>query len=472
MKKMTGSMCKAKFVPAVALICGMAGSGAAMAQKQAPPEGAPAKAFTVPAHQTYTLPNGLTVTLVPYGNIPKVAVSLAVNAGNINEGVNHGGVAGITGELLKEGTTTLTPQQLADATANMGSTLDVSVTDDQTTAGLDVLSEFGPKAVQLLADVVMHPGLPESELPRLKNDMLRQIAISASRPRTIASMKFRKILYGDHPYSVVLPTDAEVKAITLDDVKTYFIPNFNPQRSHLYVAGKFDAAAVKKAIADSFGKWPKGGAPWTPDVPTVKPQRVLDVTDRPGAPQSTLLVGMPVPPPTSPDGIPLQVTNALLGGSFNSRITANIREQKGYTYSPFGAISNRYHDSYWVEQADVTTKFTGASLKEIVAEVNRLAAEPPSADELKGIQNYLSGLFVLRNSGRGPLIAQLQSVDTLGLGEDYLKTYVGKVNAVTPDDVRKMTAQYLKPGSMTIVVVGDKAKITEQLDPYESGKSM
>jgi len=120
----------------------------------------------------------------------------------------------------------------------------------------------------------------------------------------------------------------------------------------------------------------------------------------------------------------------------------------------------------------VTTKFTGASLKEIVAEVNRLASEPPTATELKGIQNYLSGLFILRNSSRGALIAQLQNVDALGLGEDYLKTYVARVNTVTPADVQKMTAQYLKPQSMTIVVVGDKSKITDQLAPFETGQKL
>ena len=207
-------------------------------------------------------------------------------------------------------------------------------------------------------------------------------------------------------------------------------------------------------------------------MPTPNPQRVLDVTDRAGAPQSTIIIGLPVTTADSPDAIPLQVTNALLGGSFNSRITANIREQKGYTYSPFATISSRYHDSYWDEQADVTTKFTGASLKEIVAETNRLAAAPPTAAELKGIQAYLSGLFILRNSSRGALIGQLQTVDTLGLREDYLTTYVAKVNSVTPADVQKMTAQYLKPASMTIVVVGDKAKITEELAPYDSGKPL
>ena len=449
-----------------ALILTVLASAAAYAQKQTPPEGAPPKAFTVPAHETYTLPNGLRVTLIPYGIIPKVTVSMAINAGSINEGEGHGGVADITSELLKEGTTSLTAGQLADSAASMGSTLDINANDDQTFAGLDVLSEFGPKAVRLLADVLEHPSLPDSELPRLKNDMLRRIALGASRPQTIALMRFRKILYGDHPYAVVLPKDSEVKAITIDDVKSYFTANFNPQRSHLYVAGKFDTAAMKKAIAESFKAWPQSGTPWKPDVPTPKPQHVLDVTDRPGAPQSTLIIGMPVPPATSTDAVPLIVTNALLGGSFNSRITANIREQKGYTYSPFSTLSRRYHDTYWAESADVTTQFTGPSIKEIFGEINRLQSAPPAGPELKGIQNYLSGIFVLQNSSRGALISQLQYVDFQGLGEDYLKTYVAKVNAVTPDVVQKMTADYLKPEEMTFIVVGDKSKITDQLTPW------
>jgi predicted Zn-dependent peptidase len=450
------------------LIPGLA--AAAQAQKQTPPEGAPAKAFNVPAHETYTLPNGMQVTLVPYGNIPKAAVSIAVNAGAANEGKDHGGVATLTTSLMKEGTATLTSEQLANEAARMGSTLNVTASEDQTLAELDVLSEFGPDAVKLLADVVEHPRLPESELSRLKNDMLRQNAVQVSRPQTIALMRFRKLLYGDHPYAVVLPTDDEVKKITLQDVKDYVGTNFNAQRSHLYVAGKFDTGAVKKAIAASFSSWPKGDTAWAANVPTPTSHRTLDVTDRPNAPQSTLFLGLPVAAPNSPDAIPLGVANALLGGSFNSRITANIREQKGYTYSPFAQVSRRYHDAYWAERADVTTKFTGPSLKEIFYEIDRLKSEPPSAAELKGIQAYLSGLFIIQNSSRSALIGQLQFVDFQRLGDDYLKTYVAKVNAVTPDDVQKMTAQYIKPDQMTIIVVGDKSKIADQLTPYETGK--
>ena len=235
------------------------------------------------------------------------------------------------------------------------------------------------------------------------------------------------------------------------------------------MAGKFDTAAVKKAIAESFGSWEKGPARME-NVPVLKPQRVLDVTDRPGAPQSTLIVGLPVPPATSPDTVPLVVTNAILGGSFNSRITANIREAKGYTYSPHSELSRRYHDGYWAETADVTTQYTGASLKEILAEVSRMQKDPVSPAELKGVQNYLSGIFVIQNSSRGALIGQLQFVDFQGLGENYLKTYVAKVNAVTLADVQKMTQDYIKPDEMTIVVVGDKSKITDQLTAFQPAK--
>ncbi len=183
-------------------------------------------------------------------------------------------------------------------------------------------------------------------------------------------------------------------------------------------------------------------------------------------------MGLPVIPPTSPDAIPLRVANAMLGGSFNSRVTANIREQKGYTYSPFSTVSERYHDAYWAQHADVTTQFTGASIKEILGEIGRLSSESPSASELKGIQNYLSGVFVIQNSSRGALVGQLNYSDFQGLGDDYLKNYVSRVNAVTPDDVEKMTAKYIKPGELTIIVVGDKSKINDQLEPYVSGKPL
>ena len=165
-----------------------------LAQKQTPPPGGPPKAFTVPAHESYALPNGMKVTLVPYGNIPKVTVSLVLRAGNINEAKEQLGVADITGELLKEGTTSLRATALAEAAARMGSTLEVGAGADETSAQMDVLSEHDADAVKLLADVVQHPLLPESELARLKANMLRQIVVAKSQPGQIALARFRKLM--------------------------------------------------------------------------------------------------------------------------------------------------------------------------------------------------------------------------------------------------------------------------------------
>ena len=151
------------------------------AQKQTPPEGGPAKAFTVPAHETYTLPNGLKVTLVPYGihSQGDRGHLASLREAPMKAAVTRAWPMSTT-DLLKEGTEKLTSSQLADEAARMGSTLSVNSSYNRTDAELDVLSEFGPDAVRLLADVVVHPRLPESELERLKNDKLRQIALGAS----------------------------------------------------------------------------------------------------------------------------------------------------------------------------------------------------------------------------------------------------------------------------------------------------
>jgi predicted Zn-dependent peptidase len=402
-------------------------------EKQAPPAGGPPKPFNVPYHDSYALPNGMKVTLVPYGNVPKVTVSLVVRTGTLNEPADRLGLADMTGKLMKEGTASRSSKQIAEEAAAMGGAVDITVGTDES----DVTTD----------------------------DAQRALTIARSLPQNMALERFRKVLYGDHPYGTLFPTQESLEKITVAEIRTFHDGTFGPARSHLYVAGRYDGAAMKKAIEAAFRGWKKGPAA-VANVPKVKPQRTLDLIDRPGAAQSTILVGMPVPDATSPDSIPLAVANALLGGSFGSRITSNIREQKGYTYSPSSQISRRYHDATWAETADVTTQYTGASLKEIFAEIDRLAKEPPADAELRGIQSFLSGLFVIQNSSRGALINQLRFVDLQGLGEDYLKTYVQKVNAVTPAEVTRMTAAYIKPDQMTIVVAGDKATVAEQLEPY------
>jgi predicted Zn-dependent peptidase len=437
----------------------------AVAQKQSPPPAGPAKDFQLPTPIEFRLDNGLEVTLVPYGTVPKVTVELAVLAGSANEGPKQVWLGNLAGDLMREGTTTRSAMDISQAAARMGGSLDIAFGVNATEIGGDVLSEFGPEMARLVADVAMNPRLPESELARLKADLARELAIARTQPQQMALETFRGLMYPDHPYGRLFPTAEMIETFTLADVRSFYDTNFGASRAHLYVAGRFDQKAMEAAIRAAFGSW-KAGKPSTLPAPQPKSARAVHIVDRPGAVQSTILLGMPVPDPSHPDYVPLSLVNTMLGGYFSSRITSNIREAKGYTYSPNSHLSSRYRDAYWAQAADVTTDVTGPSLKEIFYEIDRLQAEPPSAAELKAVQNYMAGIFVLQNSSRAGIVNRLEFVDLHGLPDDYLKTYVRRLYAVTPQDVARIAQKYIQDDRATIVVVGDRKVIEEQVKPY------
>ena len=431
----------------------------------APPKPGPARDFRVPEPRRFMLANGMEVVLVQWGNIPKVRVTLDVRTGNAFEKADEVWLADLTGNLLREGTATRTAPQISEQVARMGGALNVSVGGDRTTIGGDVLSEFAASMVALVADVVRNPKFPGTEVPRLKADLSRQLAVALSEPQQIALEKFRAVMYGDHPTGRVFPTEAMIKRYSADQVASFYKATYGAGRSRLYIVGRFDGAAVEAATRKAFGEWTKG-TPAVVTPPKPKSERVVHVIDRPGAVQSSVLIGLPVIDPTHDDYVALTVMDALLGGAFGSRITKNIREDKGYTYSPFSDISTRYRDAYWVENADVTTNVTGPSIKEIFAEIDRLQAEPPEAQELIGIQNYLAGTYVLQNSSRGGITNQLMYLDLHGLPASHANEYVKKVHAVTPARVSEMARKYLRDEMATIVVVGDRKTIEEQLKAF------
>lgn len=451
----------------VTTLPGLAQQTSAVPQKQTPPPGGPPKPFVLPQKESFSLPNGLQVTMVPYGIVPKVEIEAEIRAGGLNEPADKIWISTLLGDLIKDGgTTSHTSEQVAQQAASMGGAISINAGADQTQVAADVLSEFGPAMVALLADVIQHPLLPQSELARLKQDAVRRLAITKSQSQPLAREAFMKDLYPDHPYGNVYPTEDMLNQISLADAQKFYKENFGAARTHIYVAGRFDAAAMKRAITESFSAWAKGPEPLV-NVPKHKGKHEFTLVDRPNAAQSTVYVGLPTIDPSDPDYVRLVVTNSLLGGSFGSRITSNIREQKGYTYSPFSTISSRYRDAYWAEIADVTTAVTGPSIQEIFKEIDRMRKEAPGADELQGIKDYMAGIFVLQNSSRQGIIGQLVFTDLHHLGDDYLRTYVQKVYGVTAEQVRQTCEKYLTPEKMTIVVVGDKNKIADQLASYQ-----
>jgi predicted Zn-dependent peptidase len=434
------------------------------AQETPPPGGTP-RDFVLPQGQTLTLDNGLQATLVPYGATPKVFVQLVVRTGNIDEGPDEVWLADLTGDLMQEGTTTRSAADVARDAAAMGGALNIGVGLDQASVGGDVLAEFGPDLVRLIADVVRNPAFPESELDRLKTNRVRQVSVSLQQPNSIALAEFRRRMYPDHAYGRIFPTAEMIQGYTIEQIKDFWSVNFGAARSHLYVSGQFDAVAMERAIREAFGDWAAGSAA-AERLAAARSRREVVLLDRPGAPQSTIYLGIPTIDPSHADFVALEVTNSLLGGSFASRITSNIREDKGYTYSPNSSVSTRYRDAYWVEVASVGTAVTGAALVEIFTEVDRLRAEPPTAEELHGIQNYEAGIFVLQNSTRTGIVGQLSYLNLHGLPQEYLTEYVSRIYAVTPEEVQRIAAEYLRPDEMLLVVAGDRSQVVQQLAQF------
>lgn len=435
-------------------------SGLAAAQELPPPPGKP-KPFELAAPATFALDNGLEATLVQFGAVPKVTITVAVEAGNLHEGPDTW-LADVVGELMKEGTAARDAQALAVALADMGGALTVNVTPDQTMIAADVLSDFGSGALALLADVVKNPALPEGELNRVKSNLLRTLSVGRSQPRALAQEAFLGLTFGDHPYGVVFPQPQQLSAYTIEQARAFYQENFGAARTHIYVVGRFDEEEMERAIRRAFRDW-RPGPPKADDPPEATEGFRVKLVPRPGSQQATVILGQPAISVSHPDYVPFNVMHTLLAGAFSSRITANIREEKGYTYSPSGSITHRKGLAYWTERADVTNEVTGPAIHEIFSEISRLQAEPPPPDEAAKTRNYLAGIFVLQNGSRAGITGQLAFLDLQGVDYGFLNAYVERVLEVTPDQISAMAGSHLPLDDMTLVVVGDLDVVGEQV---------
>ena len=453
-------------IRAIAIAAALATSAVAQTpstpQKETPPAPGTPKAFRVPPSTTFSLRNGMQVTLIPFGRVPKVTMDLQMRTGRIDEGPDEVSLSAVMGDMMREGTTTRTAQDLSRQAADMGGSVDVSAQDEILSVSGTVLSDFSAGLVGLIADIAQHPRFDSTDLKRIIDKHARDNSVALAQAGQQSRKLFREITYGNHPFARIFPAESMLRGYTVDKVRGFYSKNVGARRAHLYVSGVYDRSAVERAIREAFDAWPAGAAP-TENPPVVVAKQQVAVQDRANSVQSSMRLGGPVADPSSPDWIRLTVTDYLLGGAFGSRITSNIREDKGYTYSPFSFVSVYKKSGVWMEIADVTTNVTGPSITEIFKEIDRLRTEPPPEQELTGIKNNLAGAFTVVNSSRGGLIGQMSFVDLHGLGADFVTSYVKNVMAVTPADVRSAAEKYLDPSKMSIAIVGDKKAVEKQL---------
>jgi len=436
--------------------------GIAQAQSsEQPPIGDPVP-FELPQTRNFTLDNGLEVTFIPFGLAPTVQLSLQVRAANIDDGAQTY-LADLTGAMMEEGSAGRSAEEIATEIAAMGGALNVGVGRHTTGISTGALSQYGPDAVTLLADLALRPDFDDSQFERVRANLVRDVDVQRAQPGAIATEAYRRILFGpDHPYGNTMPTEEQLRSYEMSDVRAFYDANFGAARSRLYVAGHFDAAAMEAAIRDAFGSWASGEADMAVSAPA-SGGPIVQLIDRPDAPQTTIRLGFPAMAIGDEDAAAMTVMNALLGGSFTSRLTRNLREDKGYTYSPGSGVTWTMDGGFWTFNADVTATDTAAALRETFGEITRLQSEAPSTEEADGIRNWLAGIFILQNASTGGLIGQLGQRDLYGLPDDYLDQYVPAILAVSDEDISAIAREYLPLDQMVLVLVGDLSLIGDDV---------
>jgi predicted Zn-dependent peptidase len=426
------------------------------------------KPLPVPHIAKKTLSNGLVVWVVPRNGVPRVDFVLAVRgAGYAADDKDHPGFARLLAGLLNEGTAKLDSRAIAESAQGMGGSVAAGPSLDGIMVSANALASHAGDMAALMADVVRAPTFPAKEVQLAKANALQELRVSETQPRFRAERALSKAIYGEHPYGHIEPTVESINSVTEQMLRAEHARRFRPDRSLLVIAGPVKEADAMKLAQQAFGDWKGEGQPLadTPAAPdNAKPVRLL--LERPGSVQSTIRLGSPGIASTAAEQVPLRLASTILGGGFSSRVNINLREEKGYTYgASAGARLSRSGGSI-VGGADVRNEVTGAALAEYMAEYKRIGAELVPAAEMEMNKRYVAGNYLIANQMQRAVAATLATNWVVGLPPEFLGQFVPLIQKVTPEQVREVSKKYFAPERQSIVVVGNKAAVADQLKAY------
>jgi predicted Zn-dependent peptidase len=441
----------------------------AVASAQERPAVGPERPFQLAPRVEKTLPNGLRVIVTRQTAIPKVSITLTVLSGYSSDPADLTGLASLTADLIQEGTKSKNSRQIRREVFGMGGSLSAAASQDFTSVSVRGLSEFAPRLIDLVADVAMNPTIPEDELAILKQQHLQSVAQQKASPQFLSNRTFRTQLFGDHPYARTSETEASLKAMDRAKLVAFHRDHFRPNNAFLLIVGAIDPDATFASVEKAFSGWTRGDvASPAYAAPPALNGRHLYFVQRPNSIQSSISVGNIAVKRSDPRWFELTLANTIYGGAFNSRIVRNIREEKGYTYSPQSALTGFSNAGFYRFAADVRNEVTGPTLTEVFKEIDKLRAEGCDGPELQGAKSYLRGIFPIQTASQTGLSATLNNVYVFGLPKDYPETFRAKVAAVTPDQVKSAATTLLGSENSVVVVVGDYAKVKDQLASYKS----
>jgi len=437
-----------------------------------PPRLPPSPALHLPPVQTARLPNGLEIAVVEKHEVPVVDVSLLIGAGSVRDPANLPGLATFTAAVLQEGAGRRNSLEIADEIGYLGARLFSSASYDAATVSLHVPKrQIGP-ALDLLADVVLRPTFPDSEIARQRDLRRSQILQQRDQPVAMASIAFSAIVYGaTHPYGRPLNgTEVSTAALNRDRVAQFYQAYYRPNNARVLVVGDVTLPEARELLARRFGGWAAGDVPAVEEMaaPAAAP-RTIYLVDKPGAAQSVFRIGEVGVSRATPDYFALTVLNTILGGPFTSRLNQNLRETHGYTYGANSQFAMRKMPGPFLAASSVVTAKTDSSLIEFMRELRRIRDETVPAAELDKAKAYITLRLPGQFETTAGAAAQFRELFLYGLPLDYYASYIPQLNAVTAADVQRVARQYLDPDHFAIVVVGDRSQIASGLEALHEG---
>ena len=435
------------------------------------PKSGPEKPLQLPIPQTFKLANGLTVLYLERPGLPIVAANLVIRTGSDANPVEKPGLANFTVGMLTGGTATRSARQIADEAAYLGATLTTSSTMDASLVTVRSLKTKFASALNLLADVALHPAFPQEEIDRERSSRLASLVQQRESAPAVADRVMAAVLYGPrHPYGFTeLGTEPSVKTIGRADMQAFWKQSFVPNNAALVVAGAITRAELKALAEKTFGGWQPGTPSRRPLGEPATTAARLVLVDRPGAPQTQLRVATIGVPRSVPEFPAVETMNTTLGGMFSSRININLREVHGYTYGANSRFVFRRGAGPFLVASGIRTDVTAPAVTEILKEIGRIAAAPVTGDELALAKGRLMLSLPSEFETSDRAAAGISNIYIYDLGLDYYARSPGRVASVDGAAVQSVAQKYLAPAKMVVVAVGDRAKIEPELRKLNLG---
>jgi zinc protease len=425
-----------------------------------PPKPGPAPIIKIGDPVVYKLPNGITVLVVENHKLPKVTATYSIDAGPIAEGAKAGGLD-LMGQMLSEGTKVRSKAAFDEAVDRIGAEVGTSANGGSASA----LTRYFDSAFLLMAEALQKPAFTQASFDKLKSQTLTGLKAGERSVTAVAGRVTNALLYGlKHPNGE-FTSEESVTGLTLNDVKQAYQKYITPSRGYLTFVGDITPSKAQALATKAFAAWK--GAPLTLEKLAIVPnpsKTEIDFVDMPNAVQSeirvTNLVSLPM---SSPDYFPVLLANQILGGGSESRLFMNLREKHGFTYGAYSNAGSGRFQAAFNASAAVRNAKTDSAIAEFLSEINTMHTQKVTEDELQRAKALYNGRFALGLEDPARIATFASNILINNLPKDFYRTYLQKINAVTPEDIQRVSQKYFNHGNTRVIVVGKGSEVAEGL---------